>query len=116
MKKISDKKQEVLEFLRNKKTTIPVSNLWNEIRILIDNCEIDAYKNGVKHQLMPGIRLRHALRTIKAKIQFLILLSHEVDKRARAKRRAHPSNRKKAKEFLFNIKKVKIKQIEENNS
>lgn len=79
----------------------PVAVLWDEIRAMIDPIELDAYKNGVKHQLIPGVRFRHALREMYMKIRELINVSIQVDKETKAARLAvKPKGRKPGKKDI----------------
>jgi hypothetical protein len=68
--------------------TSPVLEIWDEVQKLMDQCSIDAFKNGYKKQLIPGVRWRHAIREIRQMLMEIIKLTSETDKQTKAKRLA----------------------------
>jgi hypothetical protein len=59
--------------------------MWNEIRQLVDDIDVDALKNA-NGVASAGVRLRKGLRLLKAKASKLVKLSVEKGKAEHAKK------------------------------
>lgn len=82
------RKLRIKSYAKDEKSSIPLMDYWNDLRIFIDHLEIDAFSSGVKHQFAAGVRFRAGLRELKVKIHELLLLSVELDKEARSEKRS----------------------------
>lgn len=58
-----------------------VLDSWKEIKDLVDGLEFDVTKNSLKGNAAAGVRVRKALRDVKAKAAALVKLTVTLDKK-----------------------------------
>lgn len=60
---------------------------WHELAVIVEAMELDVRKHIARNNRAAGLRMRHALRTIKTRAHDLLLRSLERDKQEIERRR-----------------------------